>query len=223
MSNISFSVIDRDIVRRNLNKYTRKAFQMLSALDKPKILDIGCGTGVPTMELGRLTDGQIMGIDINPELLEKLKGKIAKAGQADQIKTVQCSLMELNFEEESFDIIWSEGSIWVIGFEKGLKEWKRFLKPNGFLVVHDEAKEFEKKLKLISNYDYQLIGHFQLDEDVWRSEYYEPLERIVNEKLIEYKNDNKALQVLDKEQQEIRSFKKDSRQFTSAFFIMQKR
>ncbi len=192
---------------------------MLPALDKPKILDIGCGTGVPTMELGRLTDGHIIGIDINPELLEKFKGKITKAGQADRIKTVQCSLMDLDFEEESFDVIWSEGSIWVIGFEKGLKEWKRFLKPNGFLVVHDESKDCEKKLALISNCGYKLLRHFYLDEEVWRSEYYEPLERIVNEKRKEYPNDNEALQALAKE---LKSFKRDPRQFTSVFFIMQK-
>jgi ubiquinone/menaquinone biosynthesis C-methylase UbiE len=219
MSSISFSVIDRDEVRRNLNKYTKKAFQMLPVLDKPKILDIGCGTGVPTMELGRLTNGQIIGIDINPALLEKLKGKIAKAGQTDRIKAVQCSLMELDFEEGSFDVIWSEGSIWVIGFEKGLKEWKRFLKPNGFLVVHDESKDFDKKLASIANSDYKLIGHFQLDKDVWRSEYYEPLERIVNEKRKEYQNENEALQALDKE---LKSFKRDPRQFTSVFYILQK-
>lgn len=192
---------------------------MLPVLDKPKILDIGCGTGVPTMELGRLAGGQIIGMDINPALLEKLEGKIEKAGQADRIKVVQCSLVELDFEEESFDVIWSEGSIWFIGFEKGLKEWKRFLKPNGFLVVHDESKDFEKKLALISNSDYKLIGHFQLDEEVWRSEYYEPLERIVNEKRIEYQNDNEALQALDKE---LKSFKRDPQQFTSVFFVMRK-
>lgn len=214
-----FYLIDKDKVRKNLNKYTKKAFQMLPNLDKPRILDIGCGTGIPTMELSKLSDGHIIGIDINPALLDKLEGKIVKAGQIKKIETVQCSLMELDFEEESFDVIWSEGSIWVIGFEKGLKEWKRFLKPNGFLVIHDEAKDFEKKLASISNCGYQLIGHFQLDEKVWGSEYYEPLERIANERRKEHQNGNEALRALDKE---LKSFRRDPRQFTSVFFVMQR-
>jgi len=46
-------------------KYTRKAFQMLPKMDKPCILDIGCGTGLTTIELARLSDGEIIGIDID--------------------------------------------------------------------------------------------------------------------------------------------------------------
>ena len=48
-------VVDEDIIREGLSKYTRKAFQVLPKLDKPCILDIGCGSGVPTIELAKIT------------------------------------------------------------------------------------------------------------------------------------------------------------------------
>ena len=48
----------KDLVRKRLLKYTRKAFRMLSQMDKPRILDIGCGSGAPTLELSRLSQGR---------------------------------------------------------------------------------------------------------------------------------------------------------------------
>ena len=81
--------IDRDVLRQRLLKYTRKAFFLLPDLDRPRILDIGCGSGVPTIELARLTDGEIIGLDIDASLLDKLDQKIqefpfVKAEQKNQ-------------------------------------------------------------------------------------------------------------------------------------------
>ena len=52
-------------LRANFIRYTKKAFRMLPKLDRPRILDIGCGSGAPTIELARLSDGEIIGIDID--------------------------------------------------------------------------------------------------------------------------------------------------------------
>ena len=61
----------KDLVRERLNKYTRKAFRMLPKLDKPRILDIGCGSGIPTIEIARLSKGEIIGIDIHQPSLDR--------------------------------------------------------------------------------------------------------------------------------------------------------
>ena len=213
----------KDNLREGLNKYTRKAYLMLPELDKPRILDIGCGSGVPTIELARLSNGQIVGLEIDQALLNKLMRKIEKAGLSDRIKTVRCSMFELDFPDESFDIIWSEGSIFKIGFEKGLKEWRRFLKPNGFLVVHDEITNTKKKLKYIPNCGYKLLGHFLISEDIWWAEYCRPLEKRINDVRKKYINESRALLELDNEQQEIDMFKKNPKSNRSIFYIMQKK
>jgi len=83
---------DKDMLRDSLSKYTRKAFHMLPELDKPHILDVGCGSGVPTMELTRLSNGQITGLDINQPLLDRLTRKVEKAGLSDRVKTMNCSI-----------------------------------------------------------------------------------------------------------------------------------
>ena len=213
----------KDNLREGLNKYTRKAYLMLPELDKPRILDIGCGSGVPTIELARLSNGQIVGLEIDQALLNKLMRKIEKAGLLDRIKTVRCSMFELDFPDESFDIIWSEGSIFKIGFEKGLKEWKRFLKPNGFLVVHDEITNTKKKLKYIPSCGYKLLGHFLISEDIWWAGYFRPLEKRINDVRKKYINESRALLELDNEQQEVDMFKKNPKSNRSIFYIMQKK
>ncbi|MDH5389658.1 MAG: class I SAM-dependent methyltransferase [Candidatus Bathyarchaeota archaeon] len=213
--------LDQDHFRERLNKYTRKAFQMLPRLEKPRILYIGCGSGVPTIELARLSYGQIIGLDINQSLLDKLNKKIEE-GLTNRVKTVKCSMFEINFPDESFDIIWAEGSISRIGFEKGLKEWRRLLKPKGFLVVHDEIKNITKKLKLIPGCGYNLLGYFPLPEDAWWIEYYGPLEKRIQELSMKYIEHPEILRVLDKKREEIEMIKKNPRNYGSVFFIMQK-
>ena len=215
--------IDKDLLRESLSKYTRQAFSMLPQLDKPRVLDVGCGSGVPTMELARLSNGQIIGLDVNQPLLDRLMRKVEKAGLLDRVKAVKCSMFDMHFPDESFDIIWAEGSISVIGFKRGLKEWRRLLKPNGFLVVHDETGNITEKLERISSCGYDLLQYFTLHEDIWWIEYYAPLEKRINEIRRKRADDPSALVALDNDQREIDMFKKNPRRYGSVFFIMKKR
>lgn len=222
MTKIKSYETQKDHLRENLTKYTRKAFQMIPEFDNPRILDVGCGRGVPTMQLARLSEGQITGLDINQTFLDELKKKIKDAGLSNRVGTLKCSMLKMDFPDESFDIIWAEGSIWRIGFEKGLKEWGRFLKPNGFLVVHDEIANLAKKLKKIPSSGYKLLGHFIVSSDAWRLEYYGPLERLIQDVRAEHTDDPKALDLLDKDQREVEVFKTNPKMYGAVFFVMQK-
>jgi ubiquinone/menaquinone biosynthesis C-methylase UbiE len=222
MSKNLLSEIDEDHFRERLNKYTRQAYQMLPKIENPHILDIGCGSGVPTIELAKLSDGEIIGIDINQSRLDKLNRKIEEEGFSSRVKTIKCSLFEINFPDESFDIIWAEGSIGIIGFEKGLNEWRRLLKPNGFLVVHDEIKNLSNELKKITSCGYKLANHFSLPEDAHWTEYYRPLETRIKELYVKYNNNSEALKIFTKYQNEINMVKRNPKEHSSAFYIMQK-
>jgi ubiquinone/menaquinone biosynthesis C-methylase UbiE len=222
MSGDLLSEIEKDHFRERLVKYTRRAYQMLPKIKNPHILDIGCGSGVPTIELAKLSDGELVGIDISQSLLDKLNRRIEEEGLSNRVKTMKRSLFEIDFPDESFDIIWAEGSIWIIGFKKGLKEWRRLLKPNGFFVIHDEIKTVSDELKKIPSYGYKLVNHFQLPEDAWWTEYYRPLETRIKELYMKYKNNPEALKILRKSQSEIEMVKKDPKEHNSAFFVIQK-
>jgi SAM-dependent methyltransferase len=213
----------KDRIRKRLLKYTRKAFRMLPKLDKPRILDIGCGSGMPTMELARLSNGEVVGLDIDQGLLDVLRGSVEKAGLSDRVKVVNRSLLDMKFPDESFDIIWAEGSINVIGFKRGLQEWKRLLKPDGFMVVHDERGNVKEKLEQISGCGYELVGYFELDVDTWWAEYFAPLEKLVLGARVRYADDPGVLEALHDAQQELDMFKDDPERNSSVCFVMKRR
>jgi len=214
--------MDRDIVRARLLKYTRRAFRMLPKLGKPRILDIGCGSGVPTMELARLGKGEVIGIDIDQPALVKLNRKIKEAGFSNQVRAVNCSILDMSFLDESFDIIWSEGSVFAIGFERGIREWKHLLKTNGFMVIHDENGNVQEKLEQISKCGYKLLGYFILSEDTWRTEYFAPLEKLVAKYQTSYTDDPQKLEELNQARREREMFKNYPERNNSVYFVIQK-
>ena len=213
----------KDRVRERLCKFTTKAFQMVPKMDRPRILDVGCGSGVPTLKLADLGHGHVVGLDIDRDAVERFKRKIAESGLTDRVEATSCSMTEMDFPKESFDIVWAEGSIVHMGFQKGLTEWGRLLKPGGCLAVHDDSTGLSEKLSAIATSGYELLGYFKLDEQTWKKEYYFPMQRLINETRSKCANDGDMLALLDREQEEINVFKTDPASCCSVFFIMRKR
>ena len=223
MSNICLYKIKKDHLRENLVKYTRKAFELLPKYNNPRILDVGCGAGIPTMELAKLSGGHITGIDIDRSSLERFRKKVRETGLVDKIEIIEKSFSSLDFPDESFDIIWAEGSISAIGFEISLEQLHRFLTLNGFLVIHDDISNITKKLKLISNYNYRLISRFKISHKEWWVKYFAPLEKLIQEFHNNYLNDYKLIKELNKDQAEIDRIKSNPTLFGSMFYITKKR
>ena len=111
------------------NEYTRKAFTSLPNLAlQPNILDVGCGSGMQTLELARISEGEIAALDNYQPFLDDLRKHAKSEGLDNKIKILNGSMLELPFAKNTFDLIWSEGAIFIIGFEKGLREWKPLIK-----------------------------------------------------------------------------------------------
>jgi ubiquinone/menaquinone biosynthesis C-methylase UbiE len=240
-----FFELHRDIPREGPgdNASTRKAFSMLTGLPaRPRLLDVGCGPGKQTIELARISSGNILAIDTHQPFLDVLTEKAEKEGLTGNITCLNKSMLELNFESGSFDVIWSEGAIYIIGFEKGLREWQPFLKKGGYLAASElswlkpdppaEIKAFwdegypgmkaqEENLEIVREAGYRLVGHFVLPESSWWDEYYTPLEKripILSEK---YRDDEEAMALLRGSQQESDLYRKYSDWYGYVFYVMQ--
>lgn len=101
---------------------------MVPDIGHPRILDIGCGPGMQTIKLAKLSQGEVIGIDIFEQYLDQLRESIEKENLEDRVKEENQSMFDIQYPTEYFDIIWAEGSIFIIGFEKGLLEWKKYIK-----------------------------------------------------------------------------------------------
>jgi len=212
----------RDNCRANLLKFTKQAFNLLPALSNPRILDIGCGSGVATIELARLSGGEIDAIDIDMEALKELDKKAQAQNLRHKIKVLPISMLDSNYPSDNYDLIWSEGSISFLGFQAGLKKWRPYLKSDGYLVVHDCISRLSQKEKLIPKYGFIKLGQFVISQEVWWNEYFAPLK-----KQLDLLPDTNLLTPLEKKelnsaQREIKGFSFSDDNYASVFFIMKK-
>ncbi len=222
---------------------TQKAFQKLSDLpEHPEILDVGCGVGKQTFVLAKLTSGNITALDNHPPFIEALKHNLSEVSSADRIKCVVGDMAAMDFKDASFDLIWSEGSVFIMGFENALKSWKKFLRPKGYIVISDlvwfktgapqEVKNFfagvDPNIKyykdiypLIDSAGYKLIDYFPLPDESWWNNYYTPLEKVLAEKKLKYRGDQAAQAIFDPLELETQMYKKYHAYYGYGFYIMQ--
>lgn len=221
---------------------TRRAFETVSLdADKPHIVDVGCGTGAATVELARLAPhADITAIDNHQPFLDELEARALEHGFTDRLITACEPMEDLPFEDEAMDLLWCEGAIYIMGVEKSLAEWKRFIKPGGFIAFSDacwltpdppeEAAQFwaaeypdmmraERILELMRDAGFRPLGHFALPASAWIDDYYAPLQHNVNRLREKYAGDEKALAVADMTQREIDIFYKYSESYGYVFFV----
>ena len=209
-------------VRAGFLKYTREAFLKLPRLENPLILDIGCGSGVPTIELAKLSGGEVTGIDIDKSCIDEFNRKIKEEHLTNRVEALNISLAAMKFPDETFDIVWSEGVVGNIGFETSLKEWRRLLKRDGYLVIHYQVSRVADVLPRIAQLGYSLADTVQLPEDAWWTEFYKPIEEKMETLLHRYRDNLDALKLLKQYKTEMEMVKKNPRNFSCAFYIMKK-
>jgi ubiquinone/menaquinone biosynthesis C-methylase UbiE len=198
--------------------------QALSFIDnltnESKIADIGCGTGGQTMVLAKHTSGHITGIDLFADFIDIFNVNIQKMNLQYRVEGVVGSMDNLSFQNEGLDLIWSEGAIYNIGFERGINEWHKFLKTGGFIAVSEASWFTEKrpieidrfwkdaypeidiisdKVKQMQKAGYIPIATFVLPENCWTEHFYTP-QVSAQEKFLKKYAGNKTAEELVKNQ-----------------------
>lgn len=225
------------------NSATRKAFSQLPSFSSPfRVLDIGCGPGIQTIQLSSLikSRGEIVASDVNQDYLDILREQVTKRS----IENINCEIadmFDLKYDEGSFDLVWSEGAIYIIGFEKGLLEWKRVLKPNGFIVVSElswfsenppeeigsfweaaypNMKTVGENIEIAQNCGFDMVNHFSLPKSGWLDDYYTPMEKRASMLLEKYSNKQEVIDQLRSLMIEVEMYKKYSDCYGYEFYIM---
>ena len=220
---------------------THRALSSLPQLNgQSRILDIGCGTGAQTLALARYTPAKVVAIDNHRPFVVALNEQASELAIADRVLACEADMRTLQFEDESFDLIWSEGAVYNIGVEAALKAWRHLLRSEGHLVFTevcwrkrnppDECRSFwedeypkirqrEVLLDDIKKLGYRVIDHFPLMASDWWDEYYKPLQRNVDSFRRRHLGDQDAELLCDLCQREIDIWLKYSEFYDYEFFV----
>lgn len=212
----------------------------------PKVLDAGCGVGASTLVLSRNLDWQLTAIDIFEKVIEILNEKIINSGLETRVKALVHDMGDPGGLGKKFDLIWSEGAVYNLGFENGLKTFAGALNASGYIAVTeltllennapDAVKNFmsryypaattiEGNLEIIRRCGLSEEGHFVLPESAWNDDYFTPMAEAVNRFRAENEAGEKDPE-LEKElaglEEEIDFYHKYSRYYGYVFYVMRK-
>ncbi len=223
---------------------TKKALSFIDNLsNESRIADIGCGTGGQTMILAQNAPGTITGIDLFPTFIALFNANSKKLNLQDKTSGIVGSMDKLSFQNEELDLIWSEGAIYNIGFERGLKDWRKFLKTGGYIAVSEaswfteerpaEIDAFWKeeypgidtipnKLAQMQGAGYIPIASFILPDNCWTEHFYAPQVPAQEAFLKKHSGNKTAEEFIENQRHETRLYQKYKAYYGYAFYIGKK-
>ncbi len=202
------------------------------------ILEVGCGQGIATLVLANHSSANITAIDNDQPSLTRLMARATEQGLANKISTLCASMTDMPFEAETFDLIWAEGSAYIMGVANALKQWRQLLTNDGVLVFSDLVwststpsddvlnfwhKEYpdmttvQDRIEQAKAAGYEVLGSFALSDQAWAN-YYQPLQDRINELKSEM-SDSSVLTDLEKE---CAIYHRRSDEFDYQMFILKK-
>lgn len=204
------------------------------------VADIGCGTGASTLALANSLDAHITAVDFAEPFIDRLRERAAQTDLTDRITTQVASMDSLPFRENQFDLIWSEGAIYNMGFAAGLHAWRPFLRPGAVLAVshltwttatrpdaihqhwsreYHEITTASANLRTIEQEGYEPIAFFFLPPHCWEDNYYAPLRAGFDAFLARHNHSVAARQIIAAEEAEMQLYNAHSQWYGYAFYI----
>lgn len=133
--------------------------------------------------------------------------------------------------------------LYIMGFEAGIKEWKEFLKPGGYIAISeitwltknrpkaidsfwkDEYAEMDTashKIRILEENGFMPIGYFVLPESSWTDQYYIPMEKRFDEFLKKHNHSEVVKKMIDQQKEEIKTYNKYKDYYSYGFYIAKK-
>lgn len=219
---------------------TLKALSMLGELPpSPRIVDFGCGSGAASIAIAKAIDCQITASDIHRPFLVEVNEHTRLAGLKERIETLLADMADPPIPDASVDLIWSEGAIYNIGFEAGLKRWRRLLRPGGLIAVteltlltehppqpavefweaeYPEISNVDTNLKKMRSAGFEIIDHFNLPTEDWHN-FYGPVEQRIASFREQHAKNDVAHAILDMQQTEVDLWKKHGDSYGYVFYL----
>jgi len=221
-------------------EFTRQLLRRLPSLPaRPRIADLGCGSGAGTLLLAKHYGSLVRAVDAVPVFIEELRDKAAAAGLDHLVEAVCADMATLDWSPASIDLLWSEGAAYNLGFENALRVWRPLISTGGVAVVSemswfsdtvpDPARRFWESAYPTMGTEQQNIGRAtaagfsvvfteRLPSNAWWEHYYSPLRERMRKPDVADMN-----QVVIREtKQEMALFERYSDYYGYTFYILQK-
>jgi SAM-dependent methyltransferase len=103
------------------------------------VLDVGSGAGTDSLVAAQMVapQGRVTGVDLTPEMLAKARAAVVEMG-ATNVEFIEGEAERLPFEDESFDVLISNGVIDLAPDKDAVfSEVHRVLRPGGRIQIAD--------------------------------------------------------------------------------------
>ena len=209
-----------------------------------RVLDLGCGSGAQTRVLAQSSPARVVAVDIHAPFVDIVNREARSLGSADRLDARVGDMRRLDFAPGSFDLIWCEGAIYVVGFEAGLRDWRRLLAPGGHIVVtevcwtkpdpppecaafwaqeYPAIRDAPARLAAIGACGYETVGHFAMPPVSWWTDYYRPLQQNILAFRERHRDEPDAHELAGQVQREIDIWHAYSEFYSYDFFVMRAR
>lgn len=167
----------------------------------PRIVDIGAGTGPASVLLALESGGTVTAVDLHEPFLAQVTARAHAAGVADRVGVLAAPMEALPLAAGSVDLLWAEGSAYIMGFDAALAAWAPLLAPGGALVLTEAewttprpsagARAFWEagypamrttagNVAAAQDADWDVLATYRLPESDW-AQYYGPLAARIEE------------------------------------------
>jgi SAM-dependent methyltransferase len=195
------------------------------------------------MVLAQNAPGHFTGIDLFPMFIDLFNANAGKLGLQNKVKGEVGSMDNLPFGDEDLDLIWSEGAIYNIGFERGINEWRKFLKTGGYIAVSEvswftderpaeieafwndaypEIDTIPNKVAQMQKAGYIPVATFVLPENCWTEHFYAPQTAAQEHFLKKHAGNKTAEELVANERREARLYLKYKAFYGYVFYIGKK-
>lgn len=156
--------------KRTINEILLKTL-LFARNKKIKVLEIGSNTGFTSIEIAKVIDAEIVGIDVNENAVRQANVILNKeSNEVSEKVTFQVGdATNIDFEDDYFDLIITGGAnTFIRDREQAIKEYKRVLKPNGFLAITNLFYNKKVPVELLEN----LKNILDFEIKPWKREYW---------------------------------------------------
>ena len=117
---------------------TRELAELAGLQKGMKVLDLGCGVGGPARTLAAEFGCHVTGIDLVEEYCKAATMLTKRLNLDNMVSFRHGNMMELPFEEQSFDAAWTEHTLMNIeNKDKLFHEVRRMLRPKGLFTIYE--------------------------------------------------------------------------------------